>query len=744
NAAEILEELATRNYFTVQHADSFEYHPLFRDFLLNRLSTQIEPDKLSNLQQKAAQLLFDYGMIEDAIEVLLVAGAWQTLIPMLLQQAATLTNQGRAQALQRWIGAIPIKAREQEPWLYYWLGISNIASNTAEARTNLQRAHVSFTSCQDRSGMLLAWAGIVETLILEFDDLSRLETWISWLDEDLRQRPEFPTPAIELRVVASMTVAKLFCREDDAEIQPWIEKAEASLELIPDLSARCRLTTYLALHATWKGDIGRLAMLTDWIKQWSEILSANDREGIDVQYALYCRTLYEWAAGIDRFGCDAGTLALSHVARSGIHVLEHHLLARCLTAYLCLGNLVNARKLLHQLHTLTVHGNARPRMHVFQYHNLPGWISLLEGHYQQALYEAQESLEISQTKGATVFHRASSHLVAGHALALTQHMAEAQVHVEQAMSLAKTFGSTLMEYSALLLQAYVKGEGEDNSSYLQSAFALGRQYTYLNTLVWVPELMAELCCRALANNIETDYVRTFITTRHIEPAQPPLHLENWPWPLRIYTLGRFSIHSGGRNLVSTLGKGHKKPLELIQTLIALGGRQVGVAHLIEQLWPDAEGDAAMNLFKITLHRLRKLLSYEDTIEFAEGRLSLNPKKVWVDCWALSRILAEKHGDDAVNRVLDLYHGHFLALEPANNSALVSFRDQLRGRVLKTLKSQIQRAEKQDDWKKVIDYSARGLELDDLDEDFYGALIRAYLAKGRQAEALRVLERAEVR
>jgi hypothetical protein len=106
-----------------------------------------------------------------------------------------------------------------------------------------------------------------------------------------------------------------------------VDRATAALVLIPDLGARCRLATYLALHATWTGDIGRLALIAGQIRQWSDTLSASGCSGIDAQYALYCQTLHQWTAGIGDFGRTASAMALAHAAHSGINVIEHHLIA---------------------------------------------------------------------------------------------------------------------------------------------------------------------------------------------------------------------------------------------------------------------------------------------------------------------------------------------------------------------------------------------------------------------------------
>ena len=68
-----------------------------------------------------------------------------------------------------------------------------------------------------------------------------------------------------------------------------------------------------------------------------------------------------------------------------------------------------------------------------------------------------------------------------------------------------------------------------------------------------------------------------------------LYLEEWPYPIKIYTLGRFEIIRDDEPLHFS-GKEQKKPLELLKALIAFGGRDVPEERLTDALWPDADGD----------------------------------------------------------------------------------------------------------------------------------------------------------
>ncbi len=71
-----------------------------------------------------------------------------------------------------------------------------------------------------------------------------------------------------------------------------------------------------------------------------------------------------------------------------------------------------------------------------------------------------------------------------------------------------------------------------------------------------------------------------------------------------------------------------------KVLIALGGSNVAEVKITESIWPDADGDAAHQLFDTTLSRLRKLLGRADVLLNREGKLSLNKKICCLDTWAI--------------------------------------------------------------------------------------------------------------
>ncbi len=98
-------------------------------------------------------------------------------------------------------------------------------------------------------------------------------------------------------------------------------------------------------------------------------------------------------------------------------------------------------------------------------------------------------------------------------------------------------------------------------------------------------------------------------------------MRNWPWPIRIYTLGRFEVVLDDKPL--RFGrKAQQKPIDLIQVLVSLGGRKIAETKIADILWPDDDGDMQIKSLHTTVYRLRKLLGYKDAIEYEDSRLVL--------------------------------------------------------------------------------------------------------------------------
>jgi len=196
--------------------------------------------------------------------------------------------------------------------------------------------------------------------------------------------------------------------------------------------------------------------------------------------------------------------------------------------------------------------------------------------------------------------------------------------------------------------------------------------------------------------------------------------------VRVRTLGAFCIERDGK----PLEWGHKaprRPLEILKVLIALGGRRVAVATLLEALSPEEAGPRVRRRFDTALYRLRRMLG-DESLTWEQGLLSLDPCAIEVDALVFER------SDDPT-----LYRGMFLPEDRAASWS-ASAREALRERHQALLAQRVERAIAEGRYADAVQMCEQGLALDPLGERLYQLALRACALAGWRAEGTRLYER----
>jgi LuxR family transcriptional regulator, maltose regulon positive regulatory protein len=253
-----------------------------------------------------------------------------------------------------------------------------------------------------------------------------------------------------------------------------------------------------------------------------------------------------------------------------------------------------------------------------------------------------------------------------------------------------------------------------------------------------PTQMAELCIEALRSGAET--VRELTKQYSRQPSQKPEG--GRPWPFKVFVLGRFQVVKGDAPIRSSRRQ-QRKPLELLQALIAFGGTEVGAGRLTDALWPDSEGDAGYHALESALYRLRQLLGAPSAVAMAGGKLTLDRRQVWVDMWAFESELRGCEADDncpeRLARLRELYGGHFLAHDMEKTWA-VEKRQTLREKFGRTIRDFARTYEKQALWQEAAGVYQIGLDVDSLAEEFHRGLIMCHRELGDHAAAVAAYRR----
>jgi hypothetical protein len=285
---------------------------------------------------------------------------------------------------------------------------------------------------------------------------------------------------------------------------------------------------------------------------------------------------------------------------------------------------------------------AMPRSYdAFQYH----FLRLLEARASGddgALVDAAREVERYAVRTEILSCALYAMLAAAWRCLAEQNSAGALLELARAKAAAPGCGSVTAHWDVLFAElelADARGGGDGRQA-LAAFFAFGQRYGLLNAygIHWRRPALADYCQKALQQNQAADYVRRLIRVHGLLPERPPPQADAWPWPVRIYTLGRFEIQLDGKALSFSASRVPVKPLELLKALIGFGGRDVAQESLADALWPDADGDAAKRALHTNLHRLRALLG-EDSLMVRDGRISLDARRCWCDAAAVETLAA---------------------------------------------------------------------------------------------------------
>ena len=660
---------------------------------------------------------------------------------MVMVAAPALIASGRHQTLTQWLGSVPPAAFERSPWLWYWRGRARLLFNPVEARGMFERAYLGFQEQDDAVGLYSTWSGVMDTFFFEWRDFTPVDRWIVEFERLRARHPDFPSRDVELRTYWSMGTL-LHRRPDHPSLPEWVERGLALLDTDRDRDLSVLLGGYLIVGLLWWGDTVKARGVIERLAPWADLPDASPMVFIlwSCAVALYHSVQGETAAC--RKPVEA---ALGLAQRTGLHAFDSLLHAQMARCCLIAGDLPEAEVWLSSMaSTMRSHSHIQGSF----YQHLKSNLAAQRGDWQQAVEHGRTGLAMAIEAG-TPFPEANCRIDLARALIGMGDHAEWTQHLVAARSIGQAMNSRVLEYLCLEAEAsaaFRQGNETLGLARLEQALAVSRAMDGATWLLDGPRASAELYDRALAAGIEVDHVRQLIRRRRLTAPNPTAAAESWPWPVRIYALGRSAVVVEDKPLVFQ-GKAQRKPLELLGAVVAGGGRGVSSGTLMAHLWPDLDGDAARNALDLALHRLRKLLRRDDALSMQDGKLHLNATHVWVDVWAFERLCGvveglnaehtattDKEGIESLaQRLLRLYPGHFLAHEEA--AWALAARERLRSKFVRGVSVLGRSLERSDAWEEATALYRRGIELDPLAEEFHRRLMQSYLAQDRIAEAL---------
>ena len=156
--------------------------------------------------------------------------------------------------------------------------------------------------------------------------------------------------------------------------------------------------------------------------------------------------------------------------------------------------------------------------------------------------------------------------------------------------------------------------------------------------------------------------------------------------------------------------------------------------------------------KVNLHHLRKLLGSEEAVLTSEGRISLNFQYCYVDVTLFQSIADKIIGSctgagkaemkkiiPVAEKAIGIYTGNFIEAEDGCPHIAV-FRERLRSKFSRLVEITGMYYETQRQWNNALGLYEKGIEADELQEEFYKCLMLCYEKLGKYNEAVSVYNR----
>ncbi|MBF0539177.1 MAG: hypothetical protein HQL03_13090 [Nitrospirae bacterium] len=740
-AGEILTSKNKQYFFTERYTDGgviFGYHDLFRDFLLNQ-SKDYYGLHLDEIVLRAANILEEHGYVEESARLLIEIKRWERFEELILKHVQHMITEGKHTLVDSWFASMPDKFMQDHPWLLYWHGMNKMALNPEDARMKLELAYAIFKGLRHWDCQLSALCAIIKTFMFELKDFHPLDHWIAEFEGSLVETYKHTkSDRIREDVVSSIVSALIFRQPGHKDMDYWLMEAEVLVRTSKHIENRIFVAYNLIMYYLWSGVAFKAGVIAD-------ILSLPVREmkthpmlrlmylRADAMYLYYRLSTKEVIKTVEE--------GLKIAQETGIHLIDSILSGVAVYVSLAGGNNEIAEEHLKKIQYCMKNTQSYPSF----YYLMASMVALSKGVHPAAIEYAQRNVALIQQSGCQ-FMLGINKVILANILVEAGWYDEAMQHlkdIDELVFITKSETFIYFSYATKSLIALKNNDKKQFKDMFEKCVQLGK-VSGIRVLFPLQQSAASVCKVALERGIEVTYAKELVSLHNITTDD---HLiEDWPWAIKIYTLGRFEIFKDGKPLKFS-GKTQKIPLLMLKALVSLGGRDVDTVRLYDHLWPDADGDAASMVFRTTLHRLRKLLGENDVIEYTDRRLGLNPRLCWVDIWAIDDIVSKisitrQNGSnpekkdiiDLFLKLASLYKGEFIPGEQGETWS-IQMREGLKGKFIRACLQVGDCLEESDKWEDAIGCYRKALSIYVSHEVFYQRLMRCNQKIGQTAEVI---------
>lgn len=739
NAASLLPQLTQHNYFVTEHNNGqYHFHPMYQSFLVTRARQVLSADTQQSISHRACRELETEGDISGAIQLTIDSELWTLAVDLILRHATHLITRNEFQTLSNNIQQLPEAYLQQTPWLRYWQARCLMMQRPGASRSMFAHLMSDFEQLEDKHGYCLAFCSLVEAYFMAWDEFKSLGAPLGTVLQRYANEYRLPQldPVLHSYFTDCVVKALMHLRPTDPQLPAWASHLQhLIIDAHQDDEHRVQMAATQLLYQLWQGQYIEAAGTATLI---GTTLSQPDKVTIPTTAMWHALSAhyFNFAADFNQ-SRQASAEVFSLSRRHAVSLWDLAALAAEAYAQLQTGQLKQGLATIQRMSSILT---PYQRLYESHFYYLSAYAALLNRQLDQAESHIRLSLNMCRQQ-ATPFPVALCLQGLARIQLAKQQLNEAEASLDEAAATVDGMHSIVIDHHDALLRAricFARQQQAAGLKHLRKAISLAVQHHIVNHDWWQADVMAELCAIAIEHQIEPQYVQQLVQQRYLSLRDPSKAPPSWPWPLRIYTMGRCSLLVNNTPPDNKI-RGNAKPMELLMALIALGGRDVSEQRLQESLWPDTEGDEAYNLLTTTLHRLRKYLTDKNFILMQAHQLSLNPRLVWVDAWGLEHYLNHLNDQLLNTSVTDIcfqqhamhlrqeYQGHFL--RECETAWALACRERLRTKFMRAVRRLAAAWPTTLSTEPLTELLEHTLNLDPLQEELYRLLIQYFSQQG---------------
>lgn len=228
----------------------------------------------------------------------------------------------------------------------------------------------------------------------------------------------------------------------------------------------------------------------------------------------------------------------------------------------------------------------------------------------------------------------------------------------------------------------------------------------------------------------------------------PCEIKECTHVVRIKTLGSFELEINGQKIFDHNWRGRQSKV-LLKLIIASGGHKISAEKISAQLWPDADGDKAINALNVTLSRLRKtgckngqpsplwLVSKHKKLSLA-GNFCCTDALIFRN--TIRKALKCKDNVESLSRALESYTGNFLP-QDSHPAEINNFRNELLSLYVEGILQLSHRLRSDDNVTDALSWLEKATLHDPLNEQLYAEQIKLHLQQKNKNKAHKLYHHA---